>query len=102
MQARVVSGNLLPSNGDCPGRLESPPGSAPVFAHEDVDNRGNRVTKRFLKEDAGYEKAAISSVVAIEPDSKWRVIAEISGLGPNRKEVIVDDRDGNVVSYKQA
>ena len=60
------------------------------------------VTRKFLKEDAGYEKVTVSSVVAIEPDSKWKVIAEISGIGPDRKEVIVDDRDGNVVSYKQA
>lgn len=59
-------------------------------------------TRKFLKEDAGYEKITVSSVVAIEPDSKWKVIAEISGIGPDRKEVIVDDRDGNVVSYKQA
>lgn len=60
------------------------------------------VTKKFLKEDAGYEKVTISSVVAIEPDSKWKVIAEISGVGPNKKEVLVDDKDGKVVSYKQA
>ena len=59
------------------------------------------VTKKFLKEDAGYDRATISSVVAIEPDSKWKVIAEISGIGPDRKEVLVDDKDGNIVSYKQ-
>lgn len=58
--------------------------------------------KKFLKEDAGYEKLTISSVVAIEPDSKWKVIAEISGIVPEKKEVIVDDKDGNIVSYKQA
>jgi hypothetical protein len=60
------------------------------------------VTRKFLKEDAGYDKVTISSVVAIEPDSKWKVIADITGLGPERKEVVVDDKDGNVVSYKQA
>jgi len=59
-------------------------------------------TKKFLREDAGYEKVVISSVVAIEPDSKWKVIAEISGVGPDRKEILVDDKDGKVVSYKQA
>jgi len=58
--------------------------------------------KKFLKEDAGYEKVTISSVVAIEPDSKWKVIAETSGLGPDKKEIVVDDKDGKVVSYKQA
>ena len=60
------------------------------------------VTKKFLREDAGYEKVTISSVVAVEPDSKWKVIAEISGIAPDKKEVVVDDKDGNVVSYKQA
>jgi hypothetical protein len=59
-------------------------------------------TKKFLKEDAGYERVTISSVVAIEPDSKWKVIAEIPSLGPEKKEVLVDDKDGNIVSYKQA
>lgn len=60
------------------------------------------VTKKFLREDAGYDKVTISSAVAMEPDSKWRVIADITGIGPERKEIIVDDKDGNVVSYKQA
>lgn len=60
------------------------------------------VTKKFLKEDAGYDRVTVSSVVAIEPDSKWKVIAEISGIGPEKKEVLVDDKDGNIVSYKQA
>jgi len=60
------------------------------------------VTKKFLGEDAGYEKVVISSVVAIEPDSKWKIIAEITGLTPEKKEILVDDRDGKVVSYKQA
>ena len=60
------------------------------------------VARKFLREDAGYEKVTISSVVAVEPDSKWKVIAEITGHAPEKKEVIVDDKDGNVVSYKQA
>ena len=60
------------------------------------------VTKKFLKEDAGYDRVTVSSVVAIEPDSKWKVIAEISGIGPEKKEVLVDDKDGNIVSDKQA
>jgi hypothetical protein len=58
------------------------------------------VAKKFLKEDAGYERITISSVVALEPDSKWKVLAEIPGIAPQKKEVIVDDKDGNVVSYR--
>ena len=60
------------------------------------------VTRKFLREDADHDKVAISSAVAIEPDSKWKVIAETAGIGPDRKEIIVDDKDGSVVSYKQA
>jgi len=60
------------------------------------------VTGKFLSEDAGYEKATISSAVAIEPDSNWKVIAEIAGIAPDRREIIVDDEDGNIVSYKHA
>jgi hypothetical protein len=59
------------------------------------------LTKKFLREDAGYEKVTISSVMAIEPDSKWKIISEIPGVNPDKKEVIVDDKDGKVVSYKQ-
>jgi hypothetical protein len=29
-------------------------------------------------------------------------MAEIAGIGPDRREIIVDDKDGNIVSYKQA
>ena len=60
------------------------------------------LSKKFLREDAGYERVTISSVVAIEPDSKWKIIAEISSISPDKKEIIVDDKDGKVVSYKQA
>ena len=60
------------------------------------------VTKKFLREDAGYERVKVSSVVAVETDSKWKVIAEIPGVGTEKKEVLVDDRDGNIIAYKQA
>jgi hypothetical protein len=76
--------------------------SALTFPFEDVDNRGNRSNQEVPREDARYEKVTISSAVAIEPDSKWKVIAEIAGIGLDRKEIIVDDKDGNIVSYKQA
>jgi len=26
----------------------------------------------------------------------------MAGIGPDRKEIIVDDKDGNMVSYRQA
>ena len=42
------------------------------------------VTRRFFRENAGYERVTISSAVAIEPDSKWKVVAEIAGTGTDR------------------
>jgi uncharacterized protein YrzB (UPF0473 family) len=60
------------------------------------------IAKKFLKEEAGYENVKISSAVAIEAESNWRVIAEIWQPSTDKKEVIVDDRDGKVISYKQA
>ena len=59
-------------------------------------------TKKFLKEEAGFDSIRISSVVAVEGESNWKVNAEIWQPTTDKKEIIVDDRDGKVVSYKQA
>lgn len=60
------------------------------------------VTKKFLKEEAGFDNIRISSVVAIEGESNWKAVVEIGSPTTDRKEIIVDDRDGKIVSYKQA
>jgi len=60
------------------------------------------MTKKFLKDEAGFEFIRVSSVVAIEGESNWKVIAEIGQPTTDRKEIIVDDRDGKIVSYKEA
>jgi hypothetical protein len=59
------------------------------------------LTRKFLKSEAGYDDVKFSSVEAIEPDAKWKVIARVEELPPNRKELIVDDKDGKIISYKQ-
>lgn len=59
------------------------------------------LTRKFLKNEAGFVDVKFSSVESIEPDSKWKVIASVEELPPNKKELIVDDRDGKIVSYKQ-
>ena len=59
------------------------------------------LTRKFLKNEAGFGDVKFSSVEAIEPDSKWKVIASVEELPPNRKELIVDDKDGKIISYKQ-
>jgi len=60
------------------------------------------VTKKFLREEAGFGTVRISSAVAIEGELSWKVVAEIGQPTTDRKEIIVDDRDGKIVSYKQA
>jgi hypothetical protein len=58
--------------------------------------------KKFLHDEAGFEGIRISSAVAIEAESAWRIVAEIGQPTSDRKEIIIDDRDGKIVSYKQA
>jgi hypothetical protein len=60
------------------------------------------IAKKFLKDEAGFENIRIASVVAIEAESSWRVNADIGQPTTDKKEIIIDDRDGKVVSYKQA
>lgn len=60
------------------------------------------VTKKFLKDEAGFQSVRVASVVAVEAESNWKVLAEIGQPTTDKKEIIVDDRDGKVVSYKQA
>jgi hypothetical protein len=59
------------------------------------------LTRKFLKDEAGFADVKFSSVESIEPDSKWKVTVSVEELPPNKKELIVDDRDGKIVSYKQ-
>ncbi len=60
------------------------------------------VTKKFLTEEAGFNSVRVSSAVAIEGEANWKVVAEIGQPTSDRKEIIIDDKDGKIVSYKQA
>ena len=60
------------------------------------------LTKKFLSEDEGFDPVRISSAVAVEGESNWKVVAEIGQPVSDRKEIIIDDRDGKIVSYRQA
>ena len=60
------------------------------------------IAKKFLKEEAGFDSVRISSVVGVEAESNWRVLSDIGQPTTNKKELIVDDRDGKIVSYKEA
>jgi hypothetical protein len=60
------------------------------------------IIKKFLTEEAGYEKIRVVSVVAIEGEAEWKVVAEIGQPAREKKEIIVNDRDGKIISYKEA
>ncbi|HUI23202.1 MAG TPA: hypothetical protein VLY82_02285 [Nitrososphaerales archaeon] len=60
------------------------------------------VVKKFLAEDEGFEDIRIASAVAIEGEAEWKVTAEIGRPVRDKKEIIVNDMDGKVISYKTA
>ena len=59
------------------------------------------IAKKFLKDEAGFGTVRISSVVGVEAESIWRVLADIGQPTTNKKELVVDDGDGKIVSYKE-
>jgi hypothetical protein len=59
------------------------------------------IAKKFLIDEAGFDRVAISSVVGVEAESIWKVLAELGQPATNKKELIVDDSDGKIVSYKE-
>ena len=60
------------------------------------------IAKKFLEDEAGFDNVRIASVVGVEGEANWRVLADIGQPITNKKEMIVDDRDGKIVSYKEA
>jgi hypothetical protein len=60
------------------------------------------IVKKFLADDAGFENIRITSAVAIEGEAEWKVTADIGQPARDKKEIIVNDRDGKIISYKVA
>jgi len=60
------------------------------------------LAKKFLNEEAGFDIIRIASVVGNEAESNWRVLAEMGQPTTNKKEMIVDDEDGKIISYREA
>ena len=55
--------------------------------------------KRFLTEE-GFERVRVTSAIAIEGEAQWKVTAEIGQPVTDKKEIIINDRDGQIISYK--
>ena len=60
------------------------------------------IVKKFLKEDAGFEDIRVASAVAIEGEAEWKVTVDIGQPVRDKKEIIVNDRDGKIISYRTA
>jgi len=60
------------------------------------------IARKFLIEEAGFDVVRVASVVGVEGELNWRVVAEVGQPATDKKEIIVDDRDGKIISYKQA
>ena len=57
--------------------------------------------KRFLR-DEGFEHVLVTSAVAQEGEAQWKVTADIGQPARDKKEIIINDRDGQIISYKTA
>lgn len=59
------------------------------------------IAKKFLKDEAGLDSVRISSVVSIEAESNWKVLVDIGQPRTGKKELVVDDGDGKIISYRE-
>ncbi len=60
------------------------------------------IAKRFLRNQAGHTTVKIEDVDADKEEGDWTVIADVGFLDTDLKEVVIDDSDGNVISYGDA
>lgn len=56
--------------------------------------------KKFVREQGGYVSFRLIDVKADEPNSQWIVIVDVGLWAITKKEITIDDSDGNVIGYK--
>ncbi len=59
------------------------------------------IAKKFVRSQAGYSSVEIASVDALTQQGRWKVLADVGLFATMRKELIIDDSDGNILSYRQ-
>jgi len=59
------------------------------------------VAKKFLAEER-FDDVRIISAIAIEGEAEWKITAEVGQPVRDKKEIIINDRDGQIISYKAA
>ncbi len=57
------------------------------------------IAKKFLRTEAEHDTVKIESVDADKKKNEWIVIADVGFLSYDPKQVVIDDTDGNVLSY---
>ncbi len=57
------------------------------------------LAKKFLRGQAGHDTIKIESVDADKKKGEWVVLADVGFLTYDVKQVVIDDTDGNVLSY---
>lgn len=58
------------------------------------------LAKKFVSQQAGFNFPKILEVKSDEPKSQWTIIIDVGLFTPLRKEVVIDDKDGNVIGFK--
>lgn len=64
------------------------------------DQKARRIVESYLKE--GFENARVISAIAIEGESEWKISAELGQPVRDKEEIVINDRDGQIISYKTA
>jgi len=58
------------------------------------------LAKNFTSQQAGFNFPKLLEVKSDESKSQWTVILDVGLFIPLRKEVVIDDKDGNVIGFK--
>jgi hypothetical protein len=58
-----------------------------------------KIANEFLAANTGYTRPHIESITQFS-ETTWQVVVDVGTNNVNLKDVIVNDRDGNVISYK--
>jgi hypothetical protein len=59
-----------------------------------------QATKKFMTEQTGYQYFTVVEVKADEAKFRWLVYVDVGLFGVRKKEIIVDDKDGNIIGYR--
>jgi len=59
-----------------------------------------QAAKKFVREQTGYQYFTVLEVKADDANSRWLVYMDVGLFTLVKKEIIVDDKDGNIIGYR--